>query len=88
MWLKIVCKDSHRRPEWLATPPYVSTVRIAPGDFALLRTKTKLYEGRGSTFMADLKYPQWQKPYEEALLERDPQKLQEKLMKAETAIFL
>lgn len=38
--------------------------------------------------MADLKYPQWQKPYEEALLERDPQKLQEKLMKAETAIFL
>lgn len=38
--------------------------------------------------MTDLRYPQWQKPCEEALLECDPQKLQEKVMEAEHAIFL
>jgi hypothetical protein len=38
--------------------------------------------------MTELRYPQWQKPYEEALLEGNPQKLREKLMEAENAIFL
>jgi len=38
--------------------------------------------------MNDLKYPEWQKPYEEALVEVDCEKLKDKLLKAEAAIFL
>ena len=38
--------------------------------------------------MSELRYPLWQKPYEEALLESDLQKLRERLMEAENAIFL
>lgn len=38
--------------------------------------------------MTGLRYPHWQKPYEEALLECDLQKLREKVMEAENAIFL
>jgi hypothetical protein len=38
--------------------------------------------------MNHLKYPEWQKPYEDALLEVDREKLKEKLLKAEAAIFL
>jgi hypothetical protein len=37
--------------------------------------------------MNHLKYPEWQKPYEEALLEVDREKLKQKLLKAEAAIF-
>jgi hypothetical protein len=38
--------------------------------------------------MNDLKYPEWQKPYQTALLELDREKLKDKLLKAEAAIFL
>ena len=38
--------------------------------------------------MNDLKYPEWQKPYQEALLEVDREKLKDQLLKAEAAIFL
>ncbi len=38
--------------------------------------------------MNHLKYPEWQKPYEQALLEVDREKLKQKLLKAESAIFL
>jgi hypothetical protein len=38
--------------------------------------------------MTNLLYPSWQKPYQEALLEFDPQKLEEKIIAAENAIFL
>jgi hypothetical protein len=37
--------------------------------------------------MTNLPYPSWQKPYHEALLEFGPEKLEEKIMTAETAIF-
>jgi len=37
--------------------------------------------------MNDLKYPEWQSPFQEALLEVDREKLQSKMMKAEEAIF-
>jgi predicted DNA-binding protein (UPF0278 family) len=37
--------------------------------------------------MDDLKYPEWQNPFREALLELDREKLQSKMMKAEEAIF-
>jgi hypothetical protein len=38
--------------------------------------------------MKDLSYPSWQKPYHEALLAFEPEKLEEKIMAAEKAIFL
>ena len=34
-----------------------------------------------------LRFPEWQKPYFEAVLEVDPQQLQEKVRDAETAIY-
>ena len=37
--------------------------------------------------MDDLRYPEWQNPFREALLEIDREKLQRKMMKAEKAIF-
>jgi hypothetical protein len=37
--------------------------------------------------MAELDYPDWQKPYHEALLELDPQKLVERVREAERAIL-
>jgi len=37
--------------------------------------------------MDDLRYPEWQSPFREALLEIDREKLQSKMMKAEDAIF-
>jgi hypothetical protein len=36
---------------------------------------------------SDLKYPEWQSPFREALIEIDREKLQSKTMKAEEAIF-
>ena len=42
---------------------------------------------REAQFMNDLKYPEWQSPFQEALLEVDREKLQSKMMKAEEAIF-
>ena len=38
--------------------------------------------------MTDFLYPSWQKPYQEALLEFEPEKLKEKIIAAESAIFL
>ena len=38
--------------------------------------------------MANLEYPSWQKPYRDALLEPDPEKLRPKMDAAENAIFL
>jgi hypothetical protein len=38
--------------------------------------------------MKKLRYPEWQQPYEAALLEFDPTKLQELVTAAETAIFV
>jgi hypothetical protein len=38
--------------------------------------------------MNHLKYREWQKPYEEALLEVDREKFKQKLLQAEAAIFL
>jgi len=38
--------------------------------------------------MKDLKYPVWQKPYQEALMEIDPQKLVTKINYAQIRIFL
>ena len=35
----------------------------------------------------DLKYPEWQKPYLDALVEPDHVKLQERIAAAQTAIF-
>ena len=37
--------------------------------------------------MSDFKYPTWQRPYQEALLEVDKQQLLEKVLRAEEAIF-
>jgi hypothetical protein len=37
--------------------------------------------------MSELRYPEWQKPYQEALLETDKQKLQGKIHLAEWKIF-
>ena len=38
--------------------------------------------------MTTFDYPTWQREYQEALLERDLQKLEEKMAAAENAIFL
>jgi len=38
--------------------------------------------------MTDFKYPSWQKPYQEALIESDPEILQKKIEATENAIFL
>ena len=38
--------------------------------------------------MDDLRYPEWQNPFREALLEIDREKLLTKMMKAEEAIFV
>ena len=38
--------------------------------------------------MTDFKYPSWQKPYQEALIEFDPELLQKKIEATENAIFL
>ena len=37
--------------------------------------------------MDAMRYPEWQGPFQEALLEIDREKLQSKMMKAEEAIF-
>ena len=37
--------------------------------------------------MSELRYPKWQKPYHEALLEPNPQKLVQRVNEAETAIL-
>ena len=37
--------------------------------------------------MGELKYPDWQRPYQEALLETDEQKLREKIHLAEWKVF-
>jgi hypothetical protein len=37
--------------------------------------------------MSELRYPEWQKPYHEALLEPNPQKLAERVNEAERAIL-
>jgi hypothetical protein len=37
--------------------------------------------------MSRIIYPEWQKTYEDALLEADPQKLSHRVSSAETAIF-
>ena len=37
--------------------------------------------------MSELRYPEWQKPYQEALLEGDPEKLEAKIHLAEWKIF-
>jgi hypothetical protein len=37
--------------------------------------------------MSRIMYPDWQKPYEDALLEADPQQLPHRVSSAETAIF-
>ena len=37
--------------------------------------------------MDAMRYPEWQSPFQEALLEIDREKLQSKMMKAEEAIF-
>jgi hypothetical protein len=38
--------------------------------------------------MTDFKYPSWQKPYQEALIEFDPEQLQKKIEATEDAIFV
>jgi hypothetical protein len=38
--------------------------------------------------MTDFKYSSWQKPYQEALIEFEPELLQEKIEATENAIFL
>jgi hypothetical protein len=37
--------------------------------------------------LSELRYPEWQKPYHEALLELNPQKLVQRVNEAETAIL-
>ena len=37
--------------------------------------------------MSELRYPEWQKPYHEALLEPNPQKLVQRVNEAEKAIL-
>jgi hypothetical protein len=37
--------------------------------------------------MAELRFPKWQQPYEDALLELDAEKLNQRILDAETAIF-
>ena len=37
--------------------------------------------------MTEFKYPSWQEPYQQALLELDPAKLRQKMLNAEAAIF-
>jgi hypothetical protein len=37
--------------------------------------------------MPELKYPSWQEPYQQAMLELDPVKLRRKVLKAEGAIL-
>jgi len=38
--------------------------------------------------MTDFKFPSWQKPYQEALIEFDPEILRKKIEATENAIFL
>ena len=40
-----------------------------------------------SSFAPALRYPEWQRPYQAALLEVDPKKLAERVAEAEVAIF-
>src|SRR5215468_4523774 len=37
--------------------------------------------------MLHTKYPQWQEPYQQAMLELDPAKLRQKILDAEAAIY-
>jgi hypothetical protein len=37
--------------------------------------------------MSELKYPKWQEPYQQAILEHDPAKLRQKIHDAEAAIY-
>ena len=37
--------------------------------------------------MPELKYPRWQEPYQQAILELDPAKLRQKMLDAEAAIY-
>lgn len=37
--------------------------------------------------MSELKYPKWQEPYQQAMLELEPGKLQQKVLDAEAAIY-
>ena len=38
--------------------------------------------------MAELRFPKWQQPYQDALLELDVENLNQRILDAETAIFL
>ena len=38
--------------------------------------------------MPKLRFPKWQEPYQDALLELDTEKLNQRILDAETAIFL
>jgi hypothetical protein len=42
--------------------------------------------GQKGSMSEELKYPQWQEPLQEALIEFDPQKMRVKMQKAEAAI--
>jgi hypothetical protein len=37
--------------------------------------------------MAELRFPKWQQPYQDALLELDAERLNQRILDAETAIF-
>ena len=37
--------------------------------------------------MSELKYPKWQEPYQQAMLELDPARLRQKIQDAEAAIY-
>jgi hypothetical protein len=53
-----------------------------------LKGKAKNYQRQQERQMTDFKYPSWQKPYQEALIEFDPEQLQKKIEATENAIFL
>jgi hypothetical protein len=52
------------------------------GGFAMTTSEFALPENP-----SPLRYPEWQRPYREALLERDPKRLGERVAEAEAAIF-
>jgi hypothetical protein len=54
----------------------------------LLKGSERWLAAKEGKQMKTLLYPSWQKPYQEALLEFDPDNLKEKVLTTETAIFL
>lgn len=59
----------------------------APMRCRTMRLVAKASQRREERIMIHLRFPEWQQPYQDAILEADPEKLREKIAAAETAII-